>query len=52
MRFGHTTPCRSRRPPFRCLLTQTTRDSIIAKQIREEIPIWAKVVKAAGMTAD
>jgi chromosome partitioning protein len=27
----------SRRPPFRCLLTQTTRDSIIAKQIREEL---------------
>jgi len=26
-----------RRPPFRCLLTQTTRDSIIAKQIREEL---------------
>jgi chromosome partitioning protein len=27
----------SRRPAFRCLLTQTTRDSVIAKHIREEL---------------
>jgi len=26
-----------RRPPFRCVLTQTTRDSIIARQIRSEL---------------
>jgi chromosome partitioning protein len=26
-----------RRPPFRCLLTQTTRDSVIARQIRNEL---------------
>ncbi|HML08076.1 MAG TPA: ParA family protein [Xanthobacteraceae bacterium] len=26
-----------RRPPFRCLLTQTTRDSVIARQIRAEL---------------
>ncbi|HEU0216827.1 MAG TPA: ParA family protein [Stellaceae bacterium] len=25
------------RPPFRCLLTQTTRDSVIARQIRAEL---------------
>jgi chromosome partitioning protein len=26
-----------RRPPFRCLLTQTTRDSVIARHIRSEL---------------
>ncbi|MGZ9053114.1 MAG: AAA family ATPase, partial [Rhodoplanes sp.] len=26
-----------RRPPFRCVLTQTTRDSVIAKHIRSEL---------------
>jgi chromosome partitioning protein len=26
-----------RRPPFRCVLTQTTRDSVIAKHIRKEL---------------
>ena len=26
-----------RRPTFRCLLTQTTRDSVIAKHIRSEL---------------
>jgi chromosome partitioning protein len=26
-----------RRPLFRCLLTQTTRDSVIARQIRNEL---------------
>lgn len=28
---------KGRRPPFRCLLTQTTRDSVIAKHIRAEL---------------
>ena len=30
-------PCRGRRPLFRCVLTQTTRDSVIAKHIRAEL---------------
>jgi chromosome partitioning protein len=29
--------CGGRRPDFRCLLTQTTRDSVIAKHIRAEL---------------
>ena len=40
----------SRRPPFRCLLTQTTRDSIIAKQIREELAAAGFPVLKSEMT--
>jgi chromosome partitioning protein len=32
-----TDPSHGRRPPFRCLLTQTTRDSVIARHIRSEL---------------
>jgi chromosome partitioning protein len=32
-----TDPAQGRRPLFRCLLTQTTRDSVIAKHIRAEL---------------
>jgi chromosome partitioning protein len=32
-----TTSAGERRPIFRCLLTQTTRDSVIAKHIRSEL---------------
>jgi chromosome partitioning protein len=40
----------SRRPPFRCLLTQTTRDSIIAKQIRDELAAAGFPVLKSEMT--
>jgi chromosome partitioning protein len=39
-----------RRPLFRCLLTQTTRDSIIAKHIRSELTAAGLPVLQSEMT--
>jgi chromosome partitioning protein len=39
-----------RRPPFRCLLTQTTRDSVIARHIRAELTEAGLPVLHAEMT--
>lgn len=39
-----------RRPPFRCLLTQTTRDSVVARHIRAELVSAGLPVLRAEMT--
>lgn len=39
-----------RRPPFRCLLTQTTRDSVIARHIRSELAEAGVPVLRSEMT--